>query len=57
MPAPAILMGDFNMTPRSPEYESLVGALDPIEEGDVKQLDVAEMLLLSCEAGGGAAAA
>jgi endonuclease/exonuclease/phosphatase family metal-dependent hydrolase len=30
MPAPGIIMGDFNMTVRSPEYESLVGALDPV---------------------------
>lgn len=38
MPAPAILTGDFNMTPASPEYSSLCGSLTPwagrlIEQG------------------------
>ncbi len=29
MPAPAILLGDFNFKPDSPEYERLCGAVDP----------------------------
>jgi endonuclease/exonuclease/phosphatase family metal-dependent hydrolase len=38
MPAPAILTGDFNMTPASPEYAALCGPLSPwygrlVEEG------------------------
>jgi endonuclease/exonuclease/phosphatase family metal-dependent hydrolase len=38
MPAPAILTGDFNMTPASPEYTALCGPLTPwagrlIEQG------------------------
>lgn len=38
MPRPAVLLGDFNMTPASPEYATLCGPLSPwygrlIEEG------------------------
>jgi endonuclease/exonuclease/phosphatase family metal-dependent hydrolase len=29
MPQPAILLGDFNMEPTSPEYQRIVGARDP----------------------------
>jgi endonuclease/exonuclease/phosphatase family metal-dependent hydrolase len=29
MPAPALLMGDFNMRTNSPEYEAIVGPADP----------------------------
>ena len=47
MPAPAILMGDFNMTPRSPEYESLVGALDPVYGRLVEADRFADVLTLA----------
>jgi endonuclease/exonuclease/phosphatase family metal-dependent hydrolase len=47
MPAPAIMMGDFNMTPRSPEYESLVGALDPVYGRLVETDRFADVLTLA----------
>jgi endonuclease/exonuclease/phosphatase family metal-dependent hydrolase len=47
MPASAILLGDFNMTPRSPEYESLVGALDPVYGRLVEADRYADVLTLA----------
>lgn len=47
MPASAILLGDFNMTPRSPEYESLVGALDPVYGRLVEADRFADVLTLA----------
>jgi endonuclease/exonuclease/phosphatase family metal-dependent hydrolase len=46
MPSPALLMGDFNMTVRSPEYESLVGSLDPVYGRQVEADRFADVLTL-----------
>jgi endonuclease/exonuclease/phosphatase family metal-dependent hydrolase len=47
MPDSAVVMGDFNMTPRSPEYESLVGALDPVYGRQVEADRFADVLTLA----------
>jgi endonuclease/exonuclease/phosphatase family metal-dependent hydrolase len=47
MPSAALMMGDFNMMPRSPEYESLVGALDPVYGRLVEADRFADVLTLA----------